>query len=252
MTLNHPQRPYPVPESTFSYIDPSAPSTRLNYLSHYFCEYPDQRPYFVLGLILPDLVRELEPRKIRFVPEELQTALDQRGHDLNEGIIRHLQVDEMFHQSNFFHEKVAQIKDWLLRYEYETIPSRIPVFAHVLLELMIDRVLILRDPRPMEDFYTLLEQVEEEALAHYFEQNGLVQQPSAVYRRVRYFCKDRFLYRYTDNAMMLYALNVLNQKVGQPVISEQDEALLLDTIERTESMLQSDELTIFKQLRLHA
>ena len=52
--------------------------------------------------------------------------------------------------------------------------------------------------------------------------------------------------------MMLYALNVLNQKVGQSVISERDEALLLETIIRTDALLEADELSIFNELRSHA
>ncbi len=224
----------------------------MNYLSHYYCEHPDYRPYFVLGLILPDLVRELEPRKIRFIPEELIDEPFETAKDLNQGIIRHLEVDDAFHTSEFFHKNVAQIKDWLMEFSYETIPSRIPVFAHVLLELMLDRVLIRRDRQVMEQFYNALEQVEESVIEQYFQHNGIIQRPKAVYQRVRYFCKDRFLYRYPGNDMMLYALNVLNQKVGQSVISERDEALLLETIIRTDALLEADELSIFNELRSHA
>ncbi len=224
----------------------------MNYLSHYYCEYPDNRPYFVLGLILPDLVRELEPRKIRFVPEELVNAPDIFSENLNEGIIRHLQVDGAFHTSDFFHRNVEIIKQWMLQYNYVSIPSRIPVFAHVLLELMLDRALIKRNRQAMDQFYAALEQIEETVLLNYFHHNGIIQRPQAVYQRVRYFCKDRFLYRYPGNEMMLYALNVLNQKVGHSMIAAEDELKLLDTIERTEAMLDADELTIFDELRFHA
>ena len=89
-------------------------------------------------------------------------------------------------------------------------------------------------------------------IEQYFQHNGIIQRPKAVYQRVRYFCKDRFLYRYPGNDMMLYALNVLNQKVGQSVISERDEALLLETIIRTDALLEADELSIFNELRSHA
>ncbi len=221
----------------------------MNYLSHYYCEHPDERPYFVLGLILPDLVRELEPRKIRFVPEALTSAQDEFSDHLNKGILRHLEVDGAFHTSDFFHNHCEQIKNWMLEYTYVSIPSRIPVFAHVLLELMLDRVLIKRNPEVMESFYDTLEQVEEPILVNYFQHNKIVQRPRAVYQRVRYFCKDRFLYRYPGNEMMIYALNVLNQKVGQSVIAAEDEPRLLDTIERTEALLEADPLTIFDELR---
>ncbi|GEM_PF-1039774 len=235
----------PSPEIKNYYLS----TTVLNYLSHYYCEYPEDRPYYVLGLILPDLLRELEPRKIRFLPEELQDSENDNFTQLNRGILRHLEVDGAFHTSEFFHRNVEQIKQWLLLHTYVSIPSRIPVFAHVLLELMLDRVIIKRDPNSMECFYAALEQVEEAVVVSFFQQNGIVQRPQAVYQRVRYFCKDRFLYRYPGNDMMLYALNVLNQKVGQSVIAAEDELLLLETIERTELLLNGDALTIFDELR---
>ncbi len=224
----------------------------MNYLSHFYCEYPEDRPYYVLGLILPDLVRELEPRKIRFVPSELVNPPNSLADDLSQGIIRHLEVDGAFHNSAFFHRNVERIRDWLLEFQYVSIPSRLPVFAHVLLELMLDRTLIKRNRQAMEQFYHLLEQVEEEPLVEYFAHYPILSRPRAVYQRVRHFCRDRFLYRYPDNAMMLYALNVLNQKVGQSVIAAEDEQRLLVTIERTENLLDTDDLAIFNQLRMPA
>ncbi len=60
------------------------------------------------------------------------------------------------------------------------------------------------------------------------------------------------MYRYPDNAMMLYALNVLNQKVGQPVIAPADEQKLLETINRTDAYLDQQGLAIYDALRQHA
>ena len=225
----------------------------LNYLSHYYVDYPEDRPYYVLGLILPDLVREIEPRKIRFSSEALMLDSPQSeiADHLNRGIMRHLEVDIIFHNSPYFHKGCQVIKDWLSRFTYKSIPNRIHIFAHVLLELMIDRVLIEKDPEMMDRFYDNLEQVEKQPLLDFFAHNGIIHRADAVYERVRYFCKDRFLYRYPDNEMMLYALNVLNQKVGNSVIEAEDEERLLDTIALTEEWLRADQLSIFGELRNH-
>lgn len=223
----------------------------MNYLSHYYADYPEDRPYYVLGLILPDLVREIQTRKVRFMPEHLQACDGDNPifQDLTKGILRHLDVDVRFHDSEFFHESVRVIRDWLLRFSYKSIPNRIPVFAHVLFELMIDRELIARQSEVIDQFYDLLEQVEKQPLIEYFQANGYIDEPEDVFHRVRFFCEDRFLYRYPDNDMMLYALNVLNQKVGNPLIETEDENLLIDTIELTENMLRQHKLNIFDQLR---
>lgn len=224
----------------------------MNYLAHYFTEHPDERPYFTLGLILPDLLRDVQQRKVRFGPENLQGDWSPEGEAIAAGIQRHLDVDVAFHASDFFRDRMKTVWDWMARYEYATIPSRIPVFAHVLLELMMDRIIIRRAPDALEAFYGNLERVEREPVLDWFAAGGLLDRPEAAFARVRHFLHDRFLYRYPDNAMMLYALNVLNQKVGQPVISAEDEQKLLDTIERTDALLDADGLAIFDELRQNA
>lgn len=223
----------------------------MNYLSHYYCDFPEERPYYVLGLILPDLVRELEGKKMRFIPAELPDDSDNPiFRQLNQGISRHLEVDLHWHNSSFFFESVERIKLLLESCNFESIPNRIFVFAHVLLELLIDRVLIKADRQPMEKFYTTLEMVEKEPIMAFFQEHGQLKRPEAVFERVRFFCKDRFLYRYPDNEMMLFALNVLNQKVGNSVITKDDESMLLDCIQEIESFLDADGLSIFDQLRI--
>jgi hypothetical protein len=197
-------------------------------------------------------LRDIQPRKVRFDDDALGTPVDERGREIDEGIRRHLEVDHAFHASEFFHDRMERIKQLLMRHKYETIPSRIPVFAHVLLELMLDRVIIRREPAAMPAFYAALEKVDRNVVTAYFAHNGLVLRPETVFPRVQLFIQDRFLYRYPDNAMMLYALNVLNQKVGQPVIAKEDEVRLLETINDTDALLDQDELAIFDELRYHA
>jgi hypothetical protein len=228
----------------------------VNYLAHYFCEHPDERPYFVLGLILPDLLRDVQKRKMRF-GEELLTASREGAHgpigvDIAAGIQRHLDVDVDFHNSAFFKDGMHRVWQWLEEYEYETIPTRLPVFAHVLLELMMDRIIIRHVPEAMAQFYSMLEQVERPEVLQWFEALGVLERPAAAFARIQVFLDDRFLYRYPDNAMMLYALNVLNQKVGQPVISPADEQKLLETINRTDAYLDEQGLAIYDALRQHA
>ncbi|MFT7589112.1 MAG: hypothetical protein ACI959_001326 [Limisphaerales bacterium] len=220
----------------------------MNYLSHYYCDYPESRPYYILGTILPDLVREIQKKKVRFVADELQHAENEIAEQLNAGICRHLEIDVLFHQSTFFHEKCALIKNWMRKHQYSSI-SRLHIFAHVLLELMIDRVIINKNRKVMTDFYNALDIVEKQPIIDYFTSNGIISRPEAVFHRVQYFCKDRFLFRYPDNDMMIYALNVLNQKVGNSVILKEDEMRLLETIHLTEEDLMSDKLTIFDELR---
>lgn len=228
--------------------------SNLNYLSHYYVDYPEDRPYYVLGLILPDLVRKIEPRKIRFSAEALmlESPPSEIADHLNQGIMRHLEVDILFHNSPYFHKGCQVIKDWLSRFTYKSIPNRIHIFAHVLLEIMIDRVLIKKDPEIMDRFYNNLDQVEKQPLLDFFAHNGIIHSAETVYERVRYFCEDRFLCRYPDNDMMLYALNVLNQKMGNSVIEAEDEDKLLDTIALTEKWLLAEQLSIFGELRNHA
>lgn len=228
----------------------------MNYLAHYFCEHPEERPYYVLGLILPDLLRDVQKRKVRFGPGDLAASREGQlgpiGCDIAEGIQRHLDIDVAFHSSAFFKQGMHQVWQWLGEHQYDTIPSRLPVFAHVLLELMMDRIIMRHAPDALEQFYANLEAVERSEVLQWFEALGVIDRPVAAFARVQVFLDDRFLYRYPDNAMMLYALNVLNQKVGQPVIAPADEQKLLETINRTDAYLDQQGLAIYDALRQHA
>jgi hypothetical protein len=222
----------------------------LNYLAHYYCDHPQERPEYVLGLILPDLLRETTSgKKIHLHPDKLPEDGGEDMRALNQGILRHLEVDLFFHNSAWFHEQCRETKALFDARPLNSIPNRIWIFAHILVELLMDRVIINRNPELLDIFYGLLDRVDQKMVHRYFADSELGIDPEFAIRRMRHFLDDRYLYRYPDNEMMLFALNVLNNIVGNPVISAEDIPPLIECIELTEQRLADDNLSIFEQLK---
>lgn len=124
----------------------------MNYLAHSFALPPQSHDLTRVASALPDLWPLVSPRPLpALVLRALDASFDPRCADLKLGIAHHMQADSVFHSHPDFEGRV----DWLARQLRARWPElrHASTYAHVLVEMLLDRWLMERDARPLEAYY---------------------------------------------------------------------------------------------------
>ncbi len=199
----------------------------MNFLSHYYFDRYNENPYEVLGIILPDLLKNankswnIHPEKKTklFESEKIQNSI------LN-GWKRHLEVDRLFHGSAFFKHHQHQIK-LVIRDSIKESPVKPFFLGHISLELMLDSLLILKDVIEVEEFYRKLDGVSSESINLFLSLNGIsdLEQFNNFFER---FKKEKYVYNYAKDEQITYALKQICKRLWKdPFTIEQEGELTL-------------------------
>jgi hypothetical protein len=211
----------------------------MNYLAHYYLDHTDPRPHFTLGLVLPDLVRNFQ-KQYRLNPLHLTDAkpADEMLH-LNQGVHRHFHADKVFHTSTFFDQQNSELKRKLYAAGFESINKYIYFVAHVLLEMVIDRVLIQQHPLLCFNFYDALEKTDKLVIGNYLQISGKFTNEHSEQFLLYFsqFCKSQYLFHYRHNDGLLYGLERMYQRYVPGVFSVADKEKLVVIIEQTEESI---------------
>ncbi len=128
----------------------------MNFLAHYFLDRNHPSSFFVVGAATPDLL-SIYNEKFRVKRHHLQAIegqdLEDSAQFLIQGIQRHFEADEAFHTSSFFNEKTDFINRELKERFITASNQRKFFIAHVLLELVLDKVLIENNPGIIAEYY---------------------------------------------------------------------------------------------------
>ena len=127
----------------------------MNFLSHYYLHNDLNDNHFTVGLTMPDLIG-FHSRKIRLTKKKLYKMIsveqEQKVKSLITGMILHLYVDQWFHGSKFFKEKLIFLQNAYK--EFNKKQNVFPhFFSHILLEILIDRYLLMIRPNIADQFY---------------------------------------------------------------------------------------------------
>ena len=81
----------------------------MNFLSHFYFDRETDNCYFILGTVLPDLLKNAD-KTIIIHPEKL-THPNINVNSIIKGWNKHLEVDRYFHSSEFFLNPLARVKE---------------------------------------------------------------------------------------------------------------------------------------------
>jgi len=209
----------------------------MNYLSHFYYDRHEERPDFIVGSVFPDLVSGYS-RKLKAPFLDLQDAsLLPQLHHLQEGINRHHFIDKKFHASDFFEDHTTIIKKELLALELEGVERYYYFYAHILLELLLDRVLHKRYDNMTARFYELFEQADFQTSILYFKERNLDEHIEGFKEFYDFFITKKFVYKYQDNRSLAKALNKVHLRVNPQEMLEVDLAKIAGAIEGMEANL---------------
>jgi len=188
----------------------------MNFISHYFLDRDHTDSYFFLGVSTPDLISNYD-RTIRLkeatLPLIMENDASQAQLSFYNGVLRHFEVDKMFHSSHFFRRETRYLSHALGRtFPHEQVDKSFFV-AHILLELMLDRVLIRKHDYLLSAFYdhfrpSLIPPAV--LLTEWVTNKHLPGYPDFLTQ----FSEKQFLYRYVDMRYLVRVLRHILNKIG--------------------------------------
>jgi acyl carrier protein phosphodiesterase len=214
----------------------------MNFLSHYHVVAP-ATPYATVGSVLPDLVRMFDrEERLHLLQPPSNEGLSPELAAINQGVDWHLQVDQKFHQTNFFEENARYIKQYLQEQSFSQYPRFLYFVAHILLELLLDRLLVKRERPVARQFYSRLEAVERLPVISYLNRQKNVQYPEAFWKKFTQFREKQYVFDYAHNENFIYALNRVIARTGNQGFAEQDFELLAQCIDHFETLFEHSSL----------
>lgn len=186
----------------------------MNYFAHFYFD-RNEDPYHNLGLVLPDFSRITEGRRKLHLEMEMTDPLFAA---LKAGCTKHYVADAWFHESEIFTRTCAFIEG-LLHQEPQLFAGQRPWFmAHILAELTIDRILIRKYPGELSLFYTHLETID---LPKVFDFLSLTGKSNFTRLEKFYhgFVAARYLFYYTQDDKLVYSLDRVIGRTGQPPLT---------------------------------
>jgi len=226
--------------SNFARSPEGCQAEAMNFISHFFLDRERvKESLFFVGISTPDLVSVFD-RNIRLranrMPVLPDPKADRAGHSFYRGVLRHFEGDKVFHSSTFFQQETHRI----CRLMEATIPAeqleRTFFVAHILFELVLDKVLIQEDGSLLPDFYETIAQQEGTDLIRLTE--WVAGRPLPGYADfLERFMTRRYLYRYTDWEYVIYILRRIMLGVGVRSVTYLGEPAFLSLAARYEAEL---------------
>ena len=215
----------------------------MNYLAHFFIDHESSAPYYNAGLILPDLAHGYIHT---FSP---QTFDSDAQNELLRGCRMHHQRDKQFHASDFFKTRFDLINEQLKTHLAHTHINRKWFLAHVLLELLIDRILVRHFPLLTDEFYASLDAVKEIELRHFLDAYRPADGGNGILKYFQHFRSARFIGSYADNNLFVYSLSRIMRRAGLPELSWEDKLNLRHSFMAIEEQYFSDVVSLIIQLK---
>jgi acyl carrier protein phosphodiesterase len=219
----------------------------MNFLSHFYFERNNPDENMVLGVVLPDFVKNahkdynLYPLKIRHLFEKEPQQLS-----ILKGWKKHIDVDQLFHSSVFFQQKTNELKQLILP-ACENSPVKPFFLAHIGLELTLDHLLAINGQININTFYDQLTRANKTALNDFLQSCSLTD-TSVFFNFLNNFISSRYLFSYQKMENITYALNRICMRLwSNPFTDEQLRYLTLQ-LDAFKHNLQNDYRSIYNDI----
>jgi len=219
----------------------------MNFLSHFYFEKENQDENMVIGTVLPDLVKNAH-KDWNFYPqkkEELFTDNSQLN-SLLKGWKRHLEVDLLFHSSDFFNTETAKLKKLLIPILQDS-PVRPSFLAHIGVELVLDHLLVEDNIININSFYDHLNKVDDEVLNIFLKNCGSTD-TDKFFSFLNGFRSSRYLLSYQKLENISYALQRICMRLWPHPLNETTVGLLNEQLAVYKISIEKNYLSIFNDI----
>ena len=149
---------------------------------------------------------------------------------IQKGIDAHYQADKMFHNSPVFMNLTSQTIQAFNAAGLNRERLRLSVIAHVAVELMIDRQILLADEQIAHDYYAQLDGVKEDLISVYFDTLSLHNEKQNFLSRFQFFRQRRFIYLFKDIENIVTGLGRIYRGVTKVEFSDHENAMFLNAL----------------------
>lgn len=192
----------------------------MNFLSHFYFERFALDAEKVLGALLPDLLKNADKSySFQIHKYEDQLHFHPKSIALHEGWIRHVEVDKLFHSSDFFYTHSHTLRKQI-EYTVQDLPIRASFLAHVSLELLLDHLLIKHSIVNVNRLYEHLASIDRTVLSSFLKVLGSVD----IGRFLSYydgFITSKYIMQYEDISNISHALFSICRRIWDFKESEQ-------------------------------
>ena len=219
----------------------------MNFLSHYYFERQHQDSNMVLGTVLPDLVKNAH-KDWNLYPQKNEALFieDNQQNSLLRGWKRHLEVDLIFHSSDFFIAEMAKLKQLLLPILNDS-PVRPSFLAHIGVELVLDHLLVVNGKININSFYDHLQAVDDNSLNTFLIKCGSAD-TEQFFKFFNSFKSSRYLLSYQKIENISYALQRICMRLWAHPFDEETVSLLTEQLEVYKILLAKNYLDIFEEI----
>lgn len=197
----------------------------MNYFAHGM-RFVD-RPYFLVGTALPDLLSVVD-RRIRLRAKNITPFLDHDSHiqsEVAQGIQQHLDDDHWFHSTQGFLEVSTDLSLLFRELFADDETARVGFLGHIVTELLLDRVLMDQNPGLLDQYYDAFEQIEPQQIEHATNRMA-TKETNQLQLWLGIFSKECFLRDYLDSQRMLVRLNQVMKRVKLQALPEETISIL--------------------------
>ncbi len=189
----------------------------MNYFAH-GVRYLD-RPYFLAGTACPDWL-SVADRGVRLRSRRVAPFAEEEGHraEFAAGVLKHLSDDDWFHATPAFHATSGELAR-LFKPLGEDDGFRAGFLGHVAMELLLDAVLIERNPARLDAYYAAMNAVDAGEVQAFVTAMA-PRPPERLPRFVELFRTVQFLRCYTDPPRLLTRINQVLDRVRLPNLPE--------------------------------
>ncbi|GGH19416.1 hypothetical protein [Mucilaginibacter phyllosphaerae] len=192
----------------------------MNFLSHYYFDRDTTNCYFILGTVLPDLLKNAD-KTIILHPEHLVHS-NPNINGIIQGWNKHLLVDKYFHSAEFFLTHSHTLKNLLAPVITES-PVKPFFLGHIAIELILDNLLITTNAISVSQFYDHLDDCEPDVIRDFLVFAGL-KNSDVFFKFYEEFKRSRYLNTYINIEQITYALKRICMRVWRNPFTPQQEA----------------------------
>jgi len=199
----------------------------MNYFTHGL-RFTD-RPYFLAGTAVPDWL-SIADRKVRMRSRRVEPFAD--GSDsiqaqVAAGVLQHLHDDQWFHQTRAFIEESAALGRLFRELLGPEDGFRPGFLGHICLELILDGLLVERDPPRLDAYYAAIDSIDAAAIQQAVNRMGKAE-TDRLEPMLPLFQREQFLRDYVEVDRLLYRLNQVMRRIKLKQLPDEAQDVLTE------------------------
>lgn len=219
----------------------------MNFLSHFYFDKDSEDSYVVLGIVLPDLIKNAQ-KDGNIYPLRSKDLLqkDPFVNSILHGWGRHIVVDNIFHSSEFFKAQTGELKQLILP-SLTTSPVKPFFLAHIGLELILDHLLTINKVVDTSRFYDQLAKADKKVIENFLRDCNFGD-TEAFFSFFDNFKSSRYLLSYEKIENITYALNRICMRLWNKPFEDYQLKLLTEQLMVFKERIANNYMEVFNDM----